>query len=115
MIRSLAAAVFVAAMLLILWILRDGDALVPGATNGGVALGELAADGAGSESVFKIEIIEGADEAQLHYEEILAQYGADPVAQAWVGECLAAGAPDGTTSRETWERACWYSYEATSR
>ena len=68
--------------------------------------------GPGAADELRIEIVETAAVAEARYREIVARYGDDPVAQAWVADCVAqAAAGQGQQEfADSWEYACWRSW-----
>lgn len=89
----------------------------------GLNFGGMPASGQGSESVplsagsgaddeLRIEIVETAAEAEARYREIIARFGDDSVAQAWVADCMAQSAAGQGEEQFTasWEYACWRSW-----
>lgn len=68
--------------------------------------------GAGAENELRIEIVETASEAEAHYREIVARYGDDPEAQAWIANCVAQAdaRQDQHEFTLSWEYACWRSW-----
>lgn len=68
--------------------------------------------GAGEASELRIEIIETAAESEAHYRMILERFGEDPEAKAWVADCVTQAAGQGRAEfSESWEYACWRSWE----
>lgn len=92
----------------------------PGGLNLGVSRGEGQDADAGSQSVqagaateLRIEIVESAAQADARNDEILARYGNDPIARAWVADCMtqaAAGREDREEFSASWAYACWRSW-----
>ena len=85
----------------LLSLLPGGGASEPSGAGGSVASGRA--------PELRIEIIETADESAARHREILSTYGDDPVARAWVADCLAgAERREGEgTINDSWEYACW--------
>ena len=65
------------------------------------------------EGPLRIEIVESAAQADARNDEILARYGNDPIARAWVADCMtqaAAGREDREEFSASWAYACWRSW-----
>lgn len=77
----------------------------------GPAAGAVSA-GTGAADELRIEIVETATEAEARYREILVRYGNDPVARAWVADCVAQSSAEGEEEQFTasWEYGCWRSW-----
>ncbi|UCG74286.1 MAG: hypothetical protein JSV45_07935 [Chromatiales bacterium] len=77
----------------------------------GSAAGAVSA-GTGAADELRIEIVETATEAEARHQAIIAQYGDDPVAQAWVADCTAqsAAGQDGDQFTASWDYGCWRSW-----
>ena len=78
-----------------------------------VSAGRLEAGLAGDRAPeLRIEIREDAVSAQASHRIILARYGDDAVARAWVAKCIAANHPGTSTGPVSQDllHACWQAY-----